>query len=520
MGGARITLRPPMPRPILLVPLVLLACSSSSSPLASVDAGNDVSAPTPDASLDAASDGGALDAPIPSDAPTTDASTGLANGTVGAWQTLSPMPQARANHCSVTAAGYLVVIGGNYADDAGGFSSTDAVHVAALHPDGSLGAWSQAGTTPSPVNSCTAAAQGNTIYLVDGIYDDPSYQGTMLSATLSGAGVLSPWTMLGPLPSGQDAFYSNAWIASDSASTLYAMDAYLPSDGGAGAIIALHVPLSPQLGSWSMDEMLPDFLGHPEYAFTGKYVYALGGYATDDAGNLPVQSAVSGAPIGSGGDVGSSVGEQALPSPVAFGQAVDVDDWLFVVGGKDAVFGSGVSSVLSAQLGSGGSIRRVDVADGAPRRPHRLRDDPRRRLSLRDGRRIERAGPGYGIRRAGSVLSSRLAPEGARAHAANLRGSVVGRDAAARAPSSRALGRRLHRIDTEDRRPRQPWPASVRDRDVHGRPEPLDRRARPSPRLLRARDERRRQSTTTTRRACASRSPRTSWPRTGAPRTS
>jgi len=345
-----------MPRPLLLPPLLLLACSSSSSPLASVDAGNDASAPTPDASLDAASDGGGLDARIPTDAPTTDSSTGLANGTVGAWQTLSPMPQARANHCSVTAAGYLVVIGGNYANDAGGFSSTDAVHVAALHADGSLGAWSQAGTTPSPVNSCTATAQGNTIYLVDGIYDDPSYQGTMLSATLSGAGVLSPWTMLGPLPSGQDAFYSNAWIASDSASTLYAMDAYLPSDGGAGAIIALHVPLSPQVGSWSMDEWIPDFLGHPEYAFTGKYVYALGGYTTDDAGNLPVQSAVFGAPIETGGAVGSSVAEQALPSPVAFGQAVAVDDWLFVVGGKDAVFGSGASSVVSAQLGSGGSI--------------------------------------------------------------------------------------------------------------------------------------------------------------------
>lgn len=347
-----------MPRPLLLLLLLLplAGCSSSSSPVASVDAGTDSAAPTPDASLDGASDGGGLDAAVPTDAPTTDGSTGLANGTVGAWQTLSPMPQARANHCSVTAAGYLVVIGGNYANDAGGFSSTDAVHVAALQPDGSLGAWSQAGTTPSPVNSCTATAQGNTIYLVDGIYDDPSYQGTMMSATLSGAGVLSPWTMLGPLPSGQDAFYSNAWIASDSASTLYAMDAYLPSDGGAGAIIALHVPLSPQVGSWSMDEWLPDFLGHPQYAFTGKYVYALGGYSTDDAGNLPVQSTVFEAPIESGGNVGSAVAVQALPSPVAFGQGVAVDDWLFVVGGKDAVFGSGVSSVVSAQLGSGGSI--------------------------------------------------------------------------------------------------------------------------------------------------------------------
>jgi Kelch motif len=294
------------------------------------------------------------------DAPPADTSTkpdsggALANGTLGAWTTLSPMPLPRANHCAVTAAGYLVVLGGNnQPEDGGAFVRIDAVDVAALNGDGTVGPWSSAGTTPSPVYECTATASGSTIYLVDGIYEDMSDQGHMFSAELSPAGKLGAWKQLGPLPNGQDAFYSSAWIANDAHSTLYAMDARLPMKGD--GIAALHVATSPKLGAWSEDNWLPGFLGHPQYAFTGSYVYTLGGYESDDAGN-PVVATVSGAPIEADGSVGAPFTTEPLPTPIAFGEAMAVDDWIFQVGGQASAFGTGVAGAFSAPVGTDGKL--------------------------------------------------------------------------------------------------------------------------------------------------------------------
>lgn len=248
------------------------------------------------------------------------APVGVANGTLGAWQSLATMPLPRANHCAVAAGGFLVVIGGNYEPDGGSsFVDIDAVTVAPLHADGSLGAWSQAGTTPSPVSGCTATASGSTIYLVDGIYDDMSDQGQSFSAELSAAGELGPWKSLGALPDGQDAFSSDAWVASDAHETLYIMDSSLTLTA------VLRAPTAPAFGSWSEESWLPGFLGRPEYAFTGSFVYAMGGYLSNDAGN-PGVATVQGVPVKADGTLGSTFTTTSLPGPIMFGQGVAVDD--------------------------------------------------------------------------------------------------------------------------------------------------------------------------------------------------
>jgi hypothetical protein len=273
-----------------------------------------------------------------------------ANGTLGTWSSLAPMPLPRANHCAVAASGYLVVIGGNYEPDGGsGFVDIDTVNVAPIQGDGSLGAWTQAGTTPSPVSGCTATASGDTIYLVDGIYDDTSDQGQVVSAQLSTGGVLGSWTNLGPLPNGQDAFSTAAWIGSDSAKTLYVMDS------ATSVTATLHVPTFPTFGTWVEDDWLPGFLGRPEYAFTGNYVYAMGGYLSTDAGN-PSVTAVNGAPVASGGTVGAPFSTTSLPTDVTFGNGVAVDDWIFVIGGKTGLFTSGVAGTYSASVGANGTL--------------------------------------------------------------------------------------------------------------------------------------------------------------------
>jgi hypothetical protein len=117
----------------------------------------------------------------------------------------------------------------------------------------------------------------------------------------------------------------------------------------------LRVPTAPKLGAWTDDDWLSGFLGRPEYAFTGAYLYAMGGYLSVDGGN-PTVTATHGAPIESNGKVGTPFATQSLPKPITYGGGVAVDDWIFVVGGKASPFGSGEADTFSSHVGSGGQL--------------------------------------------------------------------------------------------------------------------------------------------------------------------
>ena len=283
--------------------------------------------------------------------------TSRANGTLTSWTTAAPMPTPRGNHCAVAANGFLVVIGGNY-KPAGktDFVNIADVHVARIAADGSLGAWKLAGKTPSPVNSCTAASDGKDVYLVDGIFDDMNAGSKVRRATLSDAGDLGAWDELGPLPNGVRVLYSNAAVTNGH---LQAFEARLPNDGNAIALVGAPVS-GTSLGAWQQTSWLTGFRGHPQYAFAttagASYVYALGGYSSGDTGNTVLADG-AGAALGANGTPGKSFTVRALPKPTSFGQAIAVDDYLFVIGGKDGVLtGTGSADVFVAKIGDGGAL--------------------------------------------------------------------------------------------------------------------------------------------------------------------
>ena len=283
---------------------------------------------------------------------TVDAATGAhADGTVGAWSTLTPLPLPRANHCAAVVGGWLLVIGGNYLPPgATDFKTIDAIHAAPLQPDGSLGPWQQAGKTPSPVYECTATGDASRLYIVDGIYDDMTSGGQVWAADLSTAGMLSALTSISTLPAGANALYADAWVHG---STLYAATSNLDKNMTG----TLHAPITGNsLGSWNEDDWRPGFVGHPQYAFTGSYFFVLGGYQSADAGLVAIPD-VSGAPLNSSGMIGSRFKTISLDAPTAFGTAIAVDDYLFIVGGKEGVFSApGVATVESAHVGSNGQL--------------------------------------------------------------------------------------------------------------------------------------------------------------------
>lgn len=288
------------------------------------------------------------DASTPSDAgfdAGVDAASGAkANGTLGAWQTLAPLPHERANFCATVVGSYVVAIGGNYPSDAG-FTKLDEIAVARFHDDGSLDAWKVAGHMPSPVTECTAGASGDTLYVIDGIYDDASKEGHVFTADLASDGTLGALTDSATLPAGVDAFDNLAFFAAG-----HVWSTVSRLSGSCGLIGA---------PSWSETDFLSEFRGRPAWASAiasgTTYAYVLGGYSDADAGNMVLRSG-AGAKVDSSG-VSGGVTVTDLPKPTTFGMAASADDWVFVLGGRDQVFaGPPAPDVFAAQAGTGGAL--------------------------------------------------------------------------------------------------------------------------------------------------------------------
>ncbi len=288
----------------------------------------------PDASIDAA----------------PDASAAKANGTLGAWQTLAPMPTARANFCAAVVGSYVVAIGGNLPGD-GGFTKLDAVHVARFHADGSLDPWQLAGHTPSPVTECTATGDATTLYLLDGIYDDASIEGQLFTATLAADGTLGTFAQVqGALPTGVDLFDDLAFTTGTS---LVAMTSKLT-----GSCAVLGTPLGQ--AQWTNSDWLFEFRGRPQWATAtaggATFGYVLGGYSDADSGNV-VLATGHGTKIQADGTTGPAFDVTALPQPTTFGTAASADDWVFVIGGRDALFAASPRpDVISTQTTSDGKL--------------------------------------------------------------------------------------------------------------------------------------------------------------------
>jgi len=299
---------------------------------------------------------------VGSGSPPAPASVGPhANGTLADWQSLGEMPTPRGNLCAVAANNWLVVIGGNYKPKGkSDFVTTAEIHAARLNPDGTVGAWQLAGKTPSPVSSCTAAADGKTVILLDGIYDDDTAARQIHATTIGDDGMLAPWRDIGALPDGARVLYSQASLTKN---VLRAFDAKLPDSGDAVVVLTTKLGADGNVTTWDETVSFAGFRGHPQYAFADAYVYALGGYASSSKDNAVLTDGAGASITGAG----STFNVAALPKATAFGQAVAVDDYVFVVGGKDEVMsGKGRADAFAAKIGDAGGLAEWATAASLP----------------------------------------------------------------------------------------------------------------------------------------------------------
>jgi hypothetical protein len=121
------------------------------------------------------------------------------NGTIGAWKNTTPLPEAVFDSAGVADNGFVYVIAGNHYNATVGDFLTNIVYYTKINSDGSLGAWQTASPFPQAVSFLGAALWNHIIYAVGGQNNIRAFN-NIYSARIQADGSLTAWASQTALP--------------------------------------------------------------------------------------------------------------------------------------------------------------------------------------------------------------------------------------------------------------------------------------------------------------------------------
>jgi len=125
------------------------------------------------------------------------------NGTLGAWTTQTPLPVAEGEIGALTFNGYLYVVGGHTASNGIGEST---VYAAPIGSNGTLGAWSTLTPMPQARWDLGIAAAGGYLWALGGYNSSAIATATVYRAPIGVGGTVGAWLAMTPMPSGLGEF--------------------------------------------------------------------------------------------------------------------------------------------------------------------------------------------------------------------------------------------------------------------------------------------------------------------------
>lgn len=117
-----------------------------------------------------------------------------ADGSLGAWRAMTPLPQKLFTHAAVSN-GFLYVLGGAIN---GGTQISNGVYFARINADGTLGGWTQTLSLPQPVSN-TAGIYANGNIFVAGGWAGTAPTSAVVRAQTAADGSVGPWSSASPL---------------------------------------------------------------------------------------------------------------------------------------------------------------------------------------------------------------------------------------------------------------------------------------------------------------------------------
>jgi len=250
-------------------------------------------------------------------------STSTWAGKIGKWQQFSSLPGGRYEHACVGLNNFLYVLGGHT-----GGGKADTVFFTRVNPDGSLGLWQTTTPLPEEISYVRAVAYKNWIYVLGGNLVGGN-SGKVYRGTVSADGTIAKWELMSSrLPKPKSSCYGT----SCGAAVVYNNTIYYVSGWYSREIFFSTIKEDGSLGEWKEAQHLPSPRGFGRaFAFNG-FLYLVGGNTRDLADTL--KEDVYRAKIKEDGSLGNWSRTTSLPVPNAGFACVLVKDRVFVFGGE------------------------------------------------------------------------------------------------------------------------------------------------------------------------------------------
>ena len=257
---------------------------------------------------------------------------------IGQWNPTTALPNARA--------GVAVVASGDWVYAIGGWDTANnpvaEARRASIQADGTLAAWQDALSLPTPLHSHAAVAWQGYLYVIGG-WDGSRRHQEVLRAQIATDGSLSTWQRGLDFPVG---IVLHAAVVANNRIYVSGGDT---TAGRTNRVYVSAIGADGVLGRWQETTHLPpaNLYRHTMTAVADT-LYVTGGYD----GSV-VRSEAYAAHINSDGTVGTW---QSSTMPVAreYRQSVVHDGRLVLLGGRDSTASSGLKRVDSASLSLGG----------------------------------------------------------------------------------------------------------------------------------------------------------------------
>lgn len=128
--------------------------------------------------------------------PTVLRGTIAADGSVTRWDSLPALPHPRSHQSMFVHARHLYLVGGLDGNPAGANTPLADVIRAAINRDGSLGAWQEISRMPNAYGTHATAVHGGALWLFGGVEDNARFVDVVLRAPFNADGTLGPWRRL------------------------------------------------------------------------------------------------------------------------------------------------------------------------------------------------------------------------------------------------------------------------------------------------------------------------------------
>ncbi|MBX7117283.1 MAG: hypothetical protein K1X64_23395 [Myxococcaceae bacterium] len=206
---------------------------------------------------------------------TADSAPLAGDGSVGSWKKIGNLPIKVGGMTGGVISKLVMIAGGTQPTG----SVTDQAYAAFILDDGTLSAWSNAGSTLHPRMHPGGFVRGNQLYVLGG-FDDPTVWDDVVRATVNDDGTVSPWENAGKLP-GPRSHMSVSYI-----------DGYVFITGGLEKSAFINPPVlnevkrgkldaEGKVGEWVDMPSLPVKLATHASFFYGGYLYVVGGIEPD-----------------------------------------------------------------------------------------------------------------------------------------------------------------------------------------------------------------------------------------------